>query len=257
MNDDFFIPEKKLASLKATRAGRNSEGGYNYQRAYAVARLASMRTAETLYRFPAHPTLLRYDWAEDLDELLSDGCVCFTQCKSVEDIGAPANLAEVLSGFAPKWLWTPEMSRPKIRFRLVSCDTRFALGFEKKTSRADVLASFKSKLANVPPLQSDRTKWQQEADSIGHEWLFEGLWNSLEFVYVAKDVIQNDPAGKMLPAEMAALDHLGAHGVICGETRKDALARLRRLLHENLLPAELVFLTPAIPDTLILTEIGA
>ena len=78
MSDDFFIPEERLLTLKATPAGRSGEGGYNYQRAYAVARLAAMRTAQTLLGLSDSPTRLRYDWADDLDELLGDGSVCFT-----------------------------------------------------------------------------------------------------------------------------------------------------------------------------------
>ena len=80
MSDDFFIPEERLATLKATPAGRSGDGGYNYQRAYGVARLAGMGTAEPVLGLPDdYPRLLRYDWAEDLDEVLSDGSVCFTQ----------------------------------------------------------------------------------------------------------------------------------------------------------------------------------
>ncbi|MBI3418382.1 MAG: hypothetical protein HY043_24090 [Verrucomicrobia bacterium] len=209
--------------------------GTTYQRAYAVARLAAMRTGQTLLGLSDYPRRLRYDWADDLDELLGDGFVCFTQCKRVDDIGAPAKLAEVLSGFAPKWLWTPEPKRAQVRFRLVSCDPRFIHGFKKETERAEVWGNFKSQLATVPSPQSDRAKWQNEADSIGHERLFDALWQSLEFVHVPKEVVLNDPAGALLHTEQAALDHLGAWNVIWGETRKDALNRLRRLLHENLI----------------------
>ena len=248
MSDDFFIPEERLLTLKATPAGRSSEGGYNYQRAYAVARLAAMRTAQALLGLSDSPTRLRYDWADDLDELLGDGSVCFTQCKRVDDIGAPAKLAEVLSGFAPKWLWTPEPRRTLVRFRLVSCDTRFAHGFKKDTARAEAWANFKSQLTTVPSHQSDRAKWQLEADSVGHERLFDALWRSLELVYVAKDVILNDPAGALLPAERAALSHLMEWNVIWANTQIDALARLRRLLHENLVTFDPADQTePAVP----------
>ena len=115
MSEDFFIPEERLATLKATPAGRSGDGGYNYQRAYAVARLAAMRTSQPVLGLSDYPRRLRYDWADDLDELLGDGFVCFTQCKRVDDIGAPAKLAQVLLGFAPKWLWTPETKRAQVR----------------------------------------------------------------------------------------------------------------------------------------------
>ena len=249
MSNDFFISEERLVTLKATPAGRGGEGGYNYQRAYAVARLAAMRTGQTVLNLTDYPKRLRYDWADDLDELLGDGSVCFTQCKRVEDIGAPANLAEVLSGFAPKWLWISEQKRAHVRFRLVSCDPRFVHDFKKETKRAEVWTNFESQLAACPTPQSDRAKWQKEADSTGHDRLFDAIWQSLEFVHVDKDVVLNDPAGPLLPAEQAALDHLGRWNVIWGETRKDALNSLRRLLHENLIAFDPADQTePALPN---------
>lgn len=251
MSDDFFIPDKRLVTLKATPAGRSGEGGYNYQRAYAVARLAAMRTGETLLGLSDHPRRLRYDWADDLDELLGDGSVCFTQCKRVDDIGAPAKLAEVLSGFAPKWLWTPEPKRALVRFRLVCCDPRLIQDFKKEDKRTEVWANFKSQLATVPSPQSDRAKWQNEADSIGHEQLFNGLWQDFELIHVPKEVVPDHPAGALLPAERAALDHLMQWSVIWGETQVDALARLRRLVHENLITFDPADQTePALPQRL-------
>ena len=249
MSNDFFISEERLVTLKATPAGRSGEGGYNYQRAYAVARLAAMRTGQTVLNLTDYPERLRYDWADDLDELLGDGSVCFTQCKRVEDIGAPAKLAEVLSGFAPKWLWISEQKRAHVRFRLVSCDPRFVHDFKKETKRAEVWTNFESQLATCPTPQSDRAKWQKEADSTGHERLFDAIWQSLEFVHVDKDVVLNDPAGVLLPAEQAALDHLGRWNVIWGETRTVALNSLRRLLHENLVTFDPADQTePAFPN---------
>jgi Tfp pilus assembly protein PilF len=249
MSDDFFIPEERLATLKATPAGRSGDGGYNYQRAYGVARLAGMGTAEPVLGLPDdYPRLLRYDWAEDLDEVLSDGSVCFTQCKQVDHIGEPAKLAQVLLGFAPKWLWTPEAKRAQVRFRLVSCDPRFLHDFKKDTVRDEVLANFKSQLAAAPSAQSDRAKWQNEAGSAGHDQLFDALWRPLDLVYVAKEVVPNQPAGELLRAELLALDHLMRWSVIWGDTQKDALALLRRLLHENLIAFDPANQTePALP----------
>ena len=220
--------KERLAALKATRAGRISLAGYNYQCAYAVARLAAMGTAHPVLLQSDYPKRLRYDWGEDLDELLNDGSVCFTQCKRVDDIGKPAKLAQVLMGFAPKWLWTPEAKRTQIRFRLVSCDPRFLRVFQKDTERDAVLVNFKSQLAAAPTPQSDRAKWRNEADSVGPEQLFDALWQTLDLVHLAKDVVPDDPTGSLLPAERAALDHLMARSVIWGDTQKDALARLKR-----------------------------
>jgi hypothetical protein len=79
--------------------------------------------------------------------------------------------------------------------------------------------------------------------------LFDALWQSLELVHVAKDVILNDPAGALLPAERAALSHLMKWNVIWGNTQIDALARLRRLLHENLVTFDPADQTePAVPN---------
>ena len=65
MSDTFFILEDRLATLKATPAGRSGEGGYNYQRAYAVARLAVMRTAQSLLGLSDYPKRLRYDVSDN------------------------------------------------------------------------------------------------------------------------------------------------------------------------------------------------
>ena len=61
MTENFFIPEERLATLKATPAGRSGDGGYNYQRAYAVARLAAMCTAQPVLGLSDYPIRLRYD----------------------------------------------------------------------------------------------------------------------------------------------------------------------------------------------------
>jgi hypothetical protein len=235
MNDEFFIPEGRLAQLRATPAGRNAEGGFDYQRAYAVARLAAMGTAKPVLDRPDYPKRLRYDWADDLDELLDDGSVCFTQCKREEDIGQPANLAQVLLGFAPKWLWLPQEKHDQVRFRLVSCDKRFHHDFNKDTELEKVHKHFTSLLEKPPSNQSDRAIWQTEADSIGHEQLFDAIWQRLDTVYIPKGVVQNHPVEPLLPAERVALDHLTRWYVISSETQKEALTGLRLLIHGNLI----------------------
>jgi hypothetical protein len=42
MIEPFLISDERLRTLSATRQGRVSIAGYNYQAAYAVARLVSM-----------------------------------------------------------------------------------------------------------------------------------------------------------------------------------------------------------------------
>src|SRR5437660_76613 len=126
MTEPFLISDDRLHALSATRQGRVSIAGYNYQAAYAVARLASMCIRQPVLDLEDWPQRLRYDWGEDLDEAHDDGTVRFTQCKRVSTIGRPASLAEVLTGFAPKWLWVQESERDRLRFRLVCSDPRFA-----------------------------------------------------------------------------------------------------------------------------------
>ncbi len=103
----FLVSEDALQRLASTRQGRISIGGYNYQAADAVARLAAMHVRSPLLGLSGWPERLRYDWGEDLDEVCAGGVVRFTQCKRDASIGQPASLAKVLLGLAPKWLWAP------------------------------------------------------------------------------------------------------------------------------------------------------
>lgn len=94
--DHFLVSESRLRELTATRQGRVSLAGFNYQAAYAVARLASMLTRRPIFELSDFPLRLRYDWGEDLDELCENGRVVFTQCKRIDSIGQPAALSSVL-----------------------------------------------------------------------------------------------------------------------------------------------------------------
>jgi hypothetical protein len=102
VTEPFLISDDRLRELSATRQGRVSIAGYNYQAAYAVARLVSSSVRQPVLDLNDWPQRLRYDWGEDLDEACDDGSVRFTQCKRVATIGQPTSLAEVLIGFAPK-----------------------------------------------------------------------------------------------------------------------------------------------------------
>lgn len=143
-----------------------------------------MVTSKPLFGFTDYPRHLRYDWGEDLDEVLDDDSVCFTQCKRIDNIGQPAKLADVLLGFAPKWLWTPLNSRDHVRFRLVNCDPRFRSDFRHTDAREKVLDQFKKFLNTEPSPKSDRFLWQKDAVAVGFEALFDALWNKLSFVYL-------------------------------------------------------------------------
>src|SRR3569833_1800990 len=80
-------------------------GGFAYQAAYAVARLASLLTRYAVLDMDDIPMALRFDWAEDIDEVIDGGGVVFTQCKKVLDAGRPGFVAQVMVGLAPKLLW--------------------------------------------------------------------------------------------------------------------------------------------------------
>ena len=235
MSEMFLVSEDRLAQLKSTRSGRISYAGYNYQCAYAVSRLASMVTSRPLFGLTDYPRHLRYDWGEDLDEVLVDDSVCFTQCKRVDDIGQPAKLADVLLGFAPKWLWTPLNSRDRVHFRLVSCDPRFRSDFTPENTREDVLDQFKKLLSAEPRSKSDRILWQNDADTIGPEQLFNALWDKLSFVYIDSTVDANDPAGVVLWSEAAARDLLLKWGFATASTQKAAIVDLRCVINESVI----------------------
>jgi len=235
MDAIFFVPEDRLIQLTSTRSGRISYAGYNYQCGYAVSRLASMVTAKPLFGLTDFPRQLRYDWGEDLDEVIQDDSVCFTQCKRIDDIGQPAKLANVLLGFAPKWLWTPLHNRDRVRFRLVSCDQRVRSGVNREDARENVLAQFKKLLEYEPSSKSDRFLWQNDAAAIGFEGLFDALWNNLSFVYVAPTVITDDPAGVVLSSEAAARDLLLKYGLATASTQKAAIVDLRCVINDNLI----------------------
>ncbi len=235
MAGEFLVSEDRLIKLRATRSGRISYAGYNYQCGYAVSRLASMVTEKPLFDVTDYPKLLRYDWAEDLDELFDDGSVCFTQCKRANDIGQPAKLADVLLGFVPKWLWTPPDNRDRIRFRLVSCDQRFRNGFNRGDFQADTLVRFKKLLETDPGRNSDQSLWQTGAAAVGIEPLFDALWSKFSAVYVASESIADDRAGPILVSEDEALHLLLRRGFVSSWSQKDAINDLRRLINDGLI----------------------
>ena len=194
-----------------------------------------MVTLKPLFDLTDYPRHLRYDWGEDLDEVLNDDSVCFSQCKRINDISQPAKLADVLLGFAPKWLWTPLNSRDRVRFRLVSCDQRFQSGFKPENARDSVLKQFKKLLDKAPNSKSDRFPWQNDAAAVGFEGLFNALWNKLSFVYVDSTVIADDPAGVLLRSEAAARDLLLKYGLATSSTQRAAIVDLRCLINESLI----------------------
>jgi len=235
----FLVSEEQLASIRSTHQGRISLSGYNYQCSYAVARLASMLARCPSFGLHDWPVLIRYDWGEDLDEACDGDQVWFTQCKRVDDIGQIGSLTQVLLGFTPKWLWTPNDCRERVHFRLVSTDKRFLQGgrLDECTgvSRDGVATRFLQSLKTLPNTRQDRASWQSLADVYGHDKLFEDLWTNVFILYLASDEDANDPAGRILPGERNGLDLLLRHGHLTSERQADALSRLRRILHDNLI----------------------
>lgn len=239
MSEPFLVSDDQLRELAATRQGRVSIAGYNYQAAYAAARLVSMAVRQRVCNLDDWPRLLRYDWGEDLDEVFDDDTVRFTQCKRIATIARPAALADVLTGFAPKLLWIHEADRDRSRFRLVGSDPRLAKSGEwPGTLKADVRGHFLDRLNAPAAAKSDRAVWSAAAESFGHEELFDALWDRFDCVYLPADVVDSEPAGPLLAAERDALHVLLAHGRIDASNQTQVLARLRRLVHDNLITFE-------------------
>lgn len=236
VTEPFLISDDRLRALSATRQGRVSIAGYNYQAAYAVARLVSMSVRQPVLELKDWPQRLRYDWGEDLDEMCDGNIVRFTQCKRVDTIGQPASLADVLIGFTPKWLWVAESERDRLRFRLVCSDPRFGVGgTSMDLLRADVRGHFLTRLTVPPKSHSDRAVWISDADAVGHEVLFEALWSRFDCVYLAENVVDSEPAGPRLAAEKEALRVLLEQRRIDPSRQTEVLGRLRRLIHDNLI----------------------
>jgi hypothetical protein len=240
----FLIDGARVRQLAATRQGRVSLGGFAYQMGYAVARLASLYTRRPVLEIDGYPTFLRFDWAEDLDEVEADGRVVLTQCKRIADIGQAGALADVLLGFAPKWLWTPEDRRPDLRFRLVCTDPRFAgLGptslrlyrpGPKESYRDAVLGAAVAQLQVSPGSKLDRALWQPEAEALGFSRLCEALWDQTEVLYLPAETLADDPAGLLFRAERDALALLVRIQFVAAGQQRPALAALRTLLHANI-----------------------
>src|SRR3569833_1942104 len=161
-------------------------GGFAYQAAYAVARLASLLTRYAVLDMDDIPMALRFDWAEDIDEVIDGGGVVFTQCKKVLDAGRPGFVAQVMVGLAPKLLWAG--TEGAIAFRLVSPDPRFGRvavrAHARPTAERDAAkTAFVRQLESDPPPGTDRALWRNDADRYGIEALFDAIWERLEFVY--------------------------------------------------------------------------
>lgn len=214
-----------------------SQAGFHYQAAYASARLAAMHVETGIFGATDHPIHLRYEWAEDVDEVLADGTVCFTQCKHVARILEPASLADVFLGFAPKWLGVAESDRPRVRFRLVCTDDRAKRGLEVANAaqtRKHFLHDLE--LATARGGRGDLATWLELARAFGGELLFEALWSRTDILHVPATVHRDrHPAAPLFEAEREGLRVLLEHEKLEPSGQASALRRLRGLLHDNLI----------------------
>ncbi|OWQ91480.1 hypothetical protein CDN99_10030 [Roseateles aquatilis] len=195
----FGIDEKKLRELAATRGGRIALNGFEYQRAFAVLRLTSMVLGRAVSLVDEHvPARLRYEWAEDIDEIDRQGRIVLWQCKLGEQWSTASKLAELLLGFAPKWLWTAPDQRHRLSFRLVTADPAYKAHARNAEAlapdrREDTRAHFLAALTTVPGDRADRARWQDDADAAGHDALFDALWSATRVLYIPNEPTRDAP----------------------------------------------------------------
>ncbi|WP_444950998.1 hypothetical protein [Micromonospora ureilytica] len=220
----FLVDEERLRSLSATRGGRVSTRGFEYQSAFASARLASLTAGAPLPGMQDVPRAIRYDWADDLDELCVDGTVVFTQCKR-SSVTLPM-LSKVLLGFLPKILFTEPTMRHRLRFRLVASDDQLVLANIRERALERTLVE----LATVAPPASDRARWMAEWAQYGSSQIICDLWDALDYHYVPDEQLSSMTAGTLYRIERQGLDLLLAEGDIHPRWQRQALDALRRLV---------------------------
>lgn len=228
----FPVGPARLDGLRATRAGRVALAGFEYQRAFAILRLTALVTRRAVRGAVEIPTWLRYEWAEDLDEVTADGASILWQCKHGAGWGQPAKLVDVLLGFAPKWLWSPEAARPNLRFRLVTSDPAFARFLDlpgAPPGETDVCRAFLAKLATDPDPRADQARWQTDANAVGHGALFDALWAATQVLYVPGTAATAGNVG-IWDAERAAVEVLGLAGKVADIRRSDEIVPALRAL---------------------------
>jgi energy-coupling factor transporter ATP-binding protein EcfA2 len=234
--DPFGVSEAFIAKLVATRQGRSSAAGFDYQMAYAIERLATMVGFRPGIDSNGCPALLRYDWAEDIDEVCHDGTIIFTQCKR-NAVVTPSSLAQILLGFVPKWLWAKRQFQRRICFRIVSPDTRFSCGDDTPHSlpvQESVRQRFLGILSSPVPKHSDRRLWNKKAETYGHDNLWDSLWGRTSFLYRSAHEAEFDSLAHIYASEQKALDLLARLNKIDTSFRSKALETLRLLVGRHL-----------------------
>ncbi|MBI6659236.1 ATP-binding protein [Pseudomonas carnis] len=229
----FPIDLDRLKGLAATRGGRVALAGFEYQRAFATLRMVSMLIGHVVKGSSTQiPAWIRYEWAEDIDELDTNGGVTLWQCKQGNDWTEPAKLAKVFSGFAPKWLWTADTQRERLNLRLVTNDVAYAEfrdlpgALKKKT---EVYAHFLNAVRETAGKGSDLAQWQDEAQAFGLRKLFNEMWSATQVLFVPDEAAASTAA--LWPAEDDAVNALArAHWLAPDQNPQDVIHCLHALL---------------------------
>lgn len=229
----FPIDLDKLSRLAATRGGRVALAGFEYQRAFATLRLVSMLVGQVVKGCSTQvPAWVRYEWAEDIDELDTNGNITLWQCKHGDGWTEPAKLATVFAGFAPKWLWTQDAQRARLNFRLVTSDIAYAEfrdlpGDLKK--RAEVRQQFLKVVRQKAGTDSDLAQWKPDALAMGADKLFDDMWAATQVLFVPAEAAAATPT--LWPAEDDAVNALArAHWLAPDQNSTDIIQALHALL---------------------------
>lgn len=220
----FGVDDDRIGQLRSTRQGRASAQGFEYQAAYAVARLASLDARAPLLGMKDVPTCVRYDWAEDLDEVSSDGSFVFTQCKRLA-LDA-SRLSQIIISFIPKLLFVEDQTRDRTKFRVVSP----TIGIKLQDYRATVEKQAMSKLLAKPHPSSDQTRWIADCQAYGLERAIDDVWAALEHESVEDAQDTRGPVGPLYYIERIGLDLLLAQRRVSPDWQQEALDALRRLV---------------------------
>ncbi|MEU4404144.1 hypothetical protein AB0F88_06440, partial [Streptosporangium sp. NPDC023963] len=232
----FPVPDDQLRKLKATQQGRKSSGGFDYQMAYAVARLASLEADRPVLGISDVPRILRYDWAEDVDELCDDDTALFTQCKHTS-LTDKDKLAKVVISFIPKLLWADQQKASSVRFRVVTSDAYFARHKNFDSLERDlvdkVIRKAQEEIEADSSPQSDRTLWKDQCIDYGVEKIVRELIGRTQLLYVPGEQVDSSFSGRLYFAERRGLDLLLAERLVDPLRQAEAISALRGLLREN------------------------
>ncbi|MFI9574598.1 hypothetical protein ACIG5D_24470, partial [Microbispora rosea] len=204
--------------------------------AYAVARLASLEAARPVLGVTDVPRVLRYDWAEDVDELCGDGTALFTQCKHTS-LTDKDKLAKVVMSFIPKLLWADQQRASSVQFRVVTSDDHFAryAKFDSMDGALvdKVIRKVQEEIEAPSSPQSDRTLWKDECINYGAEEVVREVVGRTQLLYVPGEQLESSFSGRLYFAERRGLDLLLAERLVDPHRQVEAIGALRNLLRES------------------------